>query len=162
MLWHLFCCCCCCCEFCFIFSIISLLNLWECAPILLTSQFLHIHSSPCSGLPNKTLKKNQNKTSKKQQKQREKQQQQKRIKRNINNKRPSLLPSIFQVSVTPLHLSWWYWKSQYHAIYTFVQSILFANVHCNESPVWFKVFGIRYTIMTGSSLKRLLDILQPS
>lgn len=39
------------------------------------------------------------------------------------------------------------------------QTSLLANVHCNESLVWFKASGFCYTINTGSSLGWLSDIL---
>ena len=38
-----------------------------------------------------------------------------------------------------------------------VQLVLSANVHCNESLVWFKASGFWYPIITGSSLELLSD-----
>ena len=49
------------------------------------------------------------------------------------------------------------WVPQY--IHSFAQTALLANVHCNESLVWFKASGFCYTINTGSSLGLLSDIL---
>ena len=44
-----------------------------------------------------------------------------------------------------------------HPVYHLAQTDLLANVHCNESLIWFKAFGFCYTINTGCSPK-LLDI----
>lgn len=41
----------------------------------------------------------------------------------------------------------------------FVLISLLANVHYNESLVWFKASGFHYTINTGSSLGLRLEIL---
>lgn len=48
-----------------------------------------------------------------------------------------------------------------HTIYPLVQSILHANVHYNEPLFQLKASGIWFTIMTGSSLELLWDILWP-
>jgi len=45
----------------------------------------------------------------------------------------------------------------YPTIYSSVRTSLLANVHCNESLVWFKASGFCYTINTGSSLRLLLE-----
>jgi hypothetical protein len=47
----------------------------------------------------------------------------------------------------------------YCRVYPFAQIALLANIHCNESLVWFKASGFCYTINTGSSLGLLCDIL---
>ena len=44
-------------------------------------------------------------------------------------------------------------------LHPFVHTSLLANVHCNESLVWFEASGFCYTINTGSSLGLLSDIL---
>ena len=41
----------------------------------------------------------------------------------------------------------------------FVHTSLLANVHCNESLVWFEASDFCYTGNTGSSLRRLSDVL---
>jgi hypothetical protein len=48
-----------------------------------------------------------------------------------------------------------------HSVYPFVYTSLLANIHCNESMVWFVASGFCYTINTGSSPGLLLDILLP-
>jgi hypothetical protein len=37
-------------------------------------------------------------------------------------------------------------------VYPFDHSSLLANVHCNESLVWYEASGFCYSISTGSSL----------
>jgi hypothetical protein len=44
-------------------------------------------------------------------------------------------------------------------IYPFVQTSVLADVHCNESVVWFEAFGICYALNTGSSPELLSDTL---
>lgn len=46
-----------------------------------------------------------------------------------------------------------------HTVYLFVHTAWLADVHCNESLVWFEASGFCYTINTGSLLGLLSDIL---
>ena len=45
-----------------------------------------------------------------------------------------------------------------HRVYSFVHTVLIANVHCNEILVCFEASGVCYTINTGSSWRLLSDI----
>ena len=44
-------------------------------------------------------------------------------------------------------------------VYSFFLTSLLANVHCNDSLVWFEAAGFFYTINSASLLRLLLDIL---
>jgi hypothetical protein len=44
-----------------------------------------------------------------------------------------------------------------HTVHHFAQRALLANVHCNESLVWFQVYDFCFTINTGYSLRLLSD-----
>jgi hypothetical protein len=44
-------------------------------------------------------------------------------------------------------------------VYPFVHTSLLANVHFNESFIWYEASGFCYIINTGTSLGLLLDIL---
>lgn len=46
-----------------------------------------------------------------------------------------------------------------HTVHPVVQSALLANVHCNESLIWFKASGFLNAIIIGSSLELSWDIL---
>lgn len=48
----------------------------------------------------------------------------------------------------------------YHSLpYPFTQTALLANIHCNESFIWFKAFGFCNIINIESSLGLLSDTL---